>query len=156
MTERDITLEVLQRAGFPPGVVNYNRFAWSPHFESDCILHSSSGDLYEFEFKNNYPDFKLDFTKCIGRMTGGPSTRRTRKPGDTRIFKHDLLKTGKTPLKQFIFCCPAGVIPASKVPDPCGLMYLHEDLFGFVEMEIVKRPLDLRGCDVRQPLLGLA
>ena len=136
VTEKDLTPAMLPELFPLGGAVRYNSFFYSRHFESDVVFLDTAGFYVEFEFKNNYADFKLDFTKCIGRMRSNDS-RRTRKPGDTRTFKHDLVRDGETGAKAFYFVCPTGVIPAAAVPEHCGLIYLDRDLFGATYAEIV-------------------
>lgn len=132
ITEKDITVDL-----FPDvKAIKRNSFVYSKHFESDIICYLECGYYTEIEFKNNVSDFQLDFTKCIGRMKSN-DTRRRRKANDKRIFKHDLIKKGKTGLFGFYFACPAGVIDIRDVPDYCGLIWLEKDLFGKVEIKLM-------------------
>ena len=135
ITEADLTIDLFQDTEVR--TLKRNCFFYSSHFESDIILLYREGHYVEIEFKNNFSDYELDFTKCIGRMKTN-DTRRRRKPGDERVFKHDLIKQGKTGLQGFWFACPVGVIQEKDLPEHAGLLWIDKDLFGRVFLQLIR------------------
>jgi len=81
---------------------NIYYFLW----ESDLLVITKSGYVWEIEVKVSKSDYKADFKKRI-------STLR---------YKHDLMKKGIQGANRFYFAAPAGLIKPEELPPYCGLI----------------------------------
>lgn len=91
--------------------------------ESDMILITKSGYVYEFEIKVSRSDFFADFRKMF-------ATR------PTSVTKHDVLAGRHRPKslaglpKMFYFCVPSGLVKPDEVPPHAGLIEFAADAYG--------------------------
>lgn len=108
-----------------------NSYYWSKDFETDFLAVTKAGYASEFEVKVSKTDFKKDFEKK--RLDRGRSffDKEAREWKEKYDYKHDLLKEGKSGLKHFYFCTPAGLVPEEDIPEYAGWITFQEPRSSF-------------------------
>jgi len=83
------------------------------NWESDLLVITKSGYVWEIEVKISRSDFKADFNKRIpGKLINGKII----------TYKHEAIKTGIYGPNRFYFAAPAGLIKPEELPSYCGLI----------------------------------
>ena len=109
--QKAIGKEMILRGHFP---VAENMTAYTGG-EADVMSMTKTGYVWEFEVKVSLSDFRADFKKKM---------------------KHDYLSRGHAyTVNYFVYACPKGLIPLSRVPSYAGLYYITPD-----GIEVVKKP----------------
>lgn len=103
-------------------------FSW----ESDKLIETRSGLIYEFEIKVSKSDFKNDFNKkdkhiiLEGKETHIPTFDGLEPKYKERYEKHYLVSNFKKP-NYFYYTVPEGLITVEEVPEYAGLIYIIPD-----------------------------
>lgn len=103
-------------------------FSW----ESDKLIETRSGLIYEFEIKVSKADFKNDFKKkdkhviLEGKETHIPTFDKLEPIYKERYEKNYLVSHFKKP-NYFYYAVPEGLITEEEVPDYAGLIYILPD-----------------------------
>lgn len=116
-------------------------FRW----ESDKLIETKSGLIYEFEIKISRSDFKNDFKKkdkhiiLEGKETHIPTFEKLESIYKERYEKNYLVSHFKKP-NYFYYAVPEGMIDKEDVPDYAGLIYVMPDdgEFKFNYLKLVK------------------
>lgn len=100
-------------------------FSW----ESDKLIETRSGLIYEFEIKVSKADFKNDFNKkdkhviLEGKETHIPTFDGLEPKYKERYEKNYLVSHFKKP-NYFYYAVPEGLVALEEVPDYSGLIYV--------------------------------
>lgn len=100
-------------------------FSW----ESDKLIETRSGLIYEFEIKVSKADFKNDFKKkdkhviLEGKETHIPTFDELEPKYKERYEKNYLVSHFKKP-NYFYYAVPEGLITVEEVPEYAGLIYV--------------------------------
>ena len=103
-------------------------FSW----ESDKLIETRSGLIYEFEIKVSKADFKNDFKKkdkhviLEGKETHIPTFDGLEPKYKERYEKNYLVSHFKKP-NYFYYAVPDGLITVDEVPEYAGLIYIIPD-----------------------------
>ncbi len=116
-------------------------FSW----ESDKLIETRSGLIYEFEIKISKSDFKNDFKKknkhviLEGKETHIPTFDGLEPKYKERYEKNYLVSHFKKP-NYFYYAVPEGMIDKEDVPEYAGLIYVIPDdgEFKFNYLKLVK------------------
>ena len=116
-------------------------FSW----ESDKLIETRSGLIYEFEIKVSKADFKNDFKKknkhviLEGKETHIPTFDGLEPKYKERYEKNYLVSHFKKP-NYFYYAVPEGMIDKEDVPEYAGLIYVIPDdgEFKFNYLKLVK------------------
>lgn len=122
-------------------IENLYVFSW----ESDKLIETRSGLIYEFEIKISKSDFKNDFNKknkhviLEGKETHIPTFDGLEPKYKERYDKNYLVSHFKKP-NYFYYAVPEGMIDKEDVPDYAGLIYVIPDdgEFKFNYLKLVK------------------
>ena len=102
-------------------------FSW----ESDKLIKTRSGMLYEFEIKISKSDFKNDFQKedkhvvLEGKEEVVPAyIELVMEYGENRISKEPYLVAGRKKPHYFYYAVPEGLIEVNEIPEYAGLIYV--------------------------------
>lgn len=117
-------------------------FSW----ESDKLIETRSGLIYEFEIKISKSDFKNDFKKkdkhviLEGKQTHLPTFDSLEKIYKEMYEKNYLVSHFKKP-NYFYYAVPEGLITVDEVPEYAGLIYIIPDdgEYHFTWFRIVKQ-----------------
>jgi hypothetical protein len=115
------------------------------NWESDKLIETRSGLIYEFEIKISKSDFKNDFKKknkhviLEGKEDHVPTFDRLEPIYKERYEKNYLVSHFKKP-NYFYYAVPEGLIDKEDVPDYAGLIYVMPDdgEFKFNYLKLVK------------------
>lgn len=127
---------------FSPNSVKYdidNLFVFKD-WESDKVLITKSGYIYEFEIKVSKSDFKNDFK------------HKEEKYKNFNLVMEGEELTDKCFPNYFSYACPKGLIQTEDIPDYAGLVYVDE--LGW--LKIVKMPKRIHKSKLSEEQLGLA
>ncbi len=107
MTASDLITDLSKKFSSNYVFPNIYYFAW----ESDLLIITRSGYVWEIEVKVSKSDYKADFNKRLPYFIEGNS------------YKHNILsnKKGNIP-NRFYFAAPAGIIDTKTLPKYCGLI----------------------------------
>lgn len=121
LTEKGLTDYLREWLSHHKVVAHYYYFGW----ESDILVLTNSGLLWEIEIKTSRRDFYNDFHKLV-------QFRIFNNQRDTNQYKHGLLKKVWNGLEhpndrqevpnRFFFAIPDGVIEPNDVPEYAGLI----------------------------------
>ena len=122
-------------------IENLYVFSW----ESDKLIETRSGLIYEFEIKISRSDFKNDFKKknkhviLEGKETHIPTFDGLEPKYKERYEKNYLVSHFKKP-NYFYYAVPEGMIDKEDVPEYAGLIYVMPDdgEFKFNYLKLVK------------------
>lgn len=122
-------------------IENLYVFSW----ESDKLIETRSGLIYEFEIKISRSDFKNDFKKknkhviLEGKETHIPTFDGLEPKYKEKYEKNYLVSHFKKP-NYFYYAVPEGMIDKEDVPDYAGLIYVMPDdgEFKFNYLKLVK------------------
>lgn len=122
-------------------IENLYVFSW----ESDKLIETRSGLIYEFEIKISKSDFKNDFKKknkhviLEGKETHIPTFDGLEPKYKERYEKNYLVGNFKKP-NYFYYAVPEGMIDKEDVPEYAGLIYVIPDdgEFKFNYLKLVK------------------
>ena len=115
------------------------------NWESDKLIETRSGLIYEFEIKISKSDFKNDFKKknkhvvLEGKEDHIPTFDGLEPKYKERYEKNYLVRNFKKP-NYFYYAVPEGMIDKEDVPDYAGLIYVMPDdgEFKFNYLKLVK------------------
>jgi hypothetical protein len=115
------------------------------NWESDKLIETRSGLIYEFEIKISRSDFKNDFKKknkhviLEGKETHIPTFDKIESIYKERYEKNYLVSHFKKP-NYFYYAVPDGLITVDEVPDYAGLIYVipEDGEFKFNYLKLVK------------------
>ena len=146
---------------FQPGSVKYNVnglfvFSW----ESDKLLWTKSGYIYEFEIKISRQDFRNDFRHkmekhlILSHAVGSPEAEKYEQqlieqnlrdhptwPKEQVRYRYsvaNVVKNKRMP-NYFYYAVPEGMVTPDEVPDYAGLLYIHPDYKHIAQSFTVKR-----------------
>ena len=106
-------------------------------WESDKLIKTKSGYLYEFEIKVSRDDFHNDFKNKQNKHLILEGKEEERKPN------------------YFYYAVPEGLIDVDEIPSYAGLVYIKEDGYGINGLRIVRTAPKLHGVKYSDEELGL-